>query len=149
MATIQSRFFRGNAQIPFNSPKLAGSVVTVIATIDLSAGLLAADVMELVPFHPNCRITEFDITDVGTLIGTTNITIGVMTGNPGDLTTVRTVGNELIDAQAAGTPRSTTLQQLAALARNGDATRSLGLRVSANVTAGAGKALTIRYSYIA
>lgn len=149
MSTVQSKFYRGNAQIPFNTPHKAGSVVTVIASIDLSAGLLAADVMELVPFHPNCRITEFDITDVGTEIGTTNITIGVMSGAPGDTTSARTVGTELINALAAGAARTTTLAQIAALSRNTGDAKALGLKVSANVTAGAGKALTIRYSYIA
>lgn len=149
MATKQSKFYRGNARIPFNSPHKAGSVVTVIATVDLSAGLLAADVMELVPFHPYCRITAFDISDVGSLIGTTNITIGLMSGTPGDTTSVRTVGSELINAQAAGTAVASTLAQLAALPANDGDAKALGLKVSANVTAGAGKALHIRYSYIA
>ena len=149
MATVQSRFYRGNAQVPFNTPHKAGSVVTAIATIDLSAGLLAADVMELVPHHPYCRITQFEITDVGSLIGTTNITVGLMSGTPGDTTSVRTVGSELINALAAGADRVSTLSQLAALPRNDGTARSLGLKVSANVTAGAGKALHIRYSYIA
>ena len=37
-----------------------------------------------------------------------------MTGTPGDVTSVRTVGNELINAQAAGAPAASTLAQLAA-----------------------------------
>lgn len=149
MATKQSRFFSGNAQTPFNTPHKAGSVVTVIATVDLSAGLLAADVLELAPVIPYGRITSFDVTDVGSLIGTTNITIGMMSGTPGDTTSVRTVGTELINAQAAGAAIASSLSQIAAIPRNDGTAKSLGLRVSANVTAGAGKALTIRYSYTA
>lgn len=149
MPTVQSAFYRGNAQTPFNTPHKAGSVITVIATVDLSAGLLAADVMELIPFHPGARITQFEVTDVGSLIGTTNITIGMMSGTPGDISSVRTVGTELINGLAAGADRATTLAQLAAIPRNGGDARSIGLRVSSNVTAGAGKALHIRYSYTA
>lgn len=149
MATKQSKFYRGNARLPFNSPHKAGSVVTALVSVDLSAGLLAADVLELMPFHPSCRITAFDISDVGSLLGATNITIGVMTGTPGDTTAVRAVGNELINAAPAGTPIASTLAQLAALPANDGDAKSLGLRVSANVAAGAGKALHIRYSYIA
>jgi len=149
MATKQSKFYSGNAQIPFPTPHKAGSVIEVIATLDLSAGLLAADVLELIPFHPYAKITSFDITDVGSLIGTTNITIGMMSGNPGDTTSVRTVGTELINAQAAGTAVASTLAQIAAIPRNDGTAKSIGLKVSANVTAGAGKALTIRYRYTA
>ena len=149
MATKQSRFFSGNAQTPFNTPHKAGSVVTVIATVDLSAGLLAADVLELAPVIPYGRITSFDVTDVGSLLGATNITIGMMSGTPGDTTSVRTVGTELINAQAAGAAIASSLAQIAAIPRNDGTAKSLGLKVSANVVAGAGKALTIRYSYTA
>ena len=149
MATKQSNFFSGNAQTPFNTPHKAGSVVTVIATVDLSAGLLAADVLELAPVIPYGRITSFDVTDVGSLLGATNITIGMMSGTPGDTTSVRTVGTELINAQAAGAAIASSLAQIAAIPRNDGTAKSLGLKVSANVVAGAGKALTIRYSYTA
>ena len=149
MATKQSKFYSGNAQTPFPSPHKAGSVITVIATLDLSAGLLAADVVELIPFHPYAKITAFDLTDVGTLVGTTNISVGMMSGNPGDTTAVRTVGTELINAQAAGAAAESTLAQIAAIPRNDGTAKSIGLKVSANITAGAGKAITIRYSYTA
>lgn len=149
MATKQSSFYRGNARTTFNTPHKAGSVVTVVASIDLSAGLLAADVMEILPVIPYGRITSFDISDVGSLIGATNITIGFMSGTPGDTASVRTVGTELINAQAAGTPAASTLAQIAAIPRNDGTPKSLGLKVSANVAAGAGKALHIRYSYTA
>lgn len=149
MATKQSKFYAGNAQTPFPSPHQAGSVITVIASVDLSAGLLAADVLELFPFHPYAKITNFDISDIGSLIGATNITIGLMSGTPGNTTEVRTVGTELINAQAAGTAVASTLAQIAALHRNDGSAKSLGLKVSANVVAGAGKVLNIRYSYTA
>jgi len=149
MATKQSKFYAGNAQIPFNTPHKAGSVITVVGTLDLSAGLLAADVLELIPFHPYAKIVDFDISDVGSLIGTTNITIGMMSGTPGDTAAVRTVGSELINAQAAGTAVASTLAEIAAIPRNDGSAKSIGLKVSANVTAGAGKALHFRYSYTA
>jgi hypothetical protein len=149
MATKQSRFYAGNAQVPFATSHKAGSVVTVVASIDLSAGLLAADVMEILPVLPNGRIVAFDISDIGSLLGTTNINIGMMTGNPGDTTAVRTVGTELVSAQAAGTIYASTLAQLAAIPRNAGTPVSIGLKVSANVVAGAGKMLHVRYSYVA
>ena len=148
MATKQSAFFSGNAQIPFNTPHKAGSVVTVIAKVDLSAGLLATDVMELAPVIPYGVITGFDIADSGNL-GATNITIGLMSGTPGDTTAVRTVADELIAAAPAGTAIASTLAKVAAIPRNNGDAKSLGLKVSANITAGAGKHLTIRYSYTA
>ena len=46
-------------------------------------------------------------------------------------TEVRTVGTELINAQAAGTAVASTLAQIAALPRNDGSAKSLGLKVSA------------------
>lgn len=148
MATKQSNFYAGNAQVPFNTSHKAGSVVTVMGSIDLSAGLLLTDVMEILPVLPYGRITAFDIADTGNL-GTTNLTIGMMSGNPGDTTAVRTVGTEILASAAAGTAVAATLASLIAIPRNDGTAKSIGLKVSASIAAGAGKKLHFRYSYTA
>lgn len=142
MGVKQSNYFKGNARTPVPHPARKGEVIEYMFTHVFAETVATTDILELVPVFPNGRIVGFDFAAEN--IGAINLTIGLMTGTAGSLADTRTSGAELISAAVSTTPAATTLTALAALAELGDAATSLGLTVSADVTAGATKKLHLR-----
>lgn len=142
MAIKQTKFFKGMARTPVGHPHKAGHTTTHLFTHVFSEAVATTDILELIPLAPGLRVVECTINTEN--IAATNLTVGLMSGNIGSLDAARTSGNELVAAQVSGTEYSSTLLQLAALAKNGDTAKSLGLKVSADVAAAANKKLHVK-----
>jgi hypothetical protein len=142
MPIKQSAYFKGNARTPVPVPHRKGEVIEYLFTHTFTEAVAAADILDLFPVFPYGRIVGFDFAAEN--IGAINLSIGLMSGNPGSLDSARTVGTQLINAAVSTTPLASTLTQLAALAANGETPVSIGLVPSAEITAAANKKLHLR-----
>ena len=151
MALFQSAAAKGQEATP--STYQAGIVTTAIyeyvfrqdyatATDKIELGRLPADV-QLV------RATLIG----SSLGGAANAVLGIMSGEPGapddDRTVLTTAGNQIKGATAInGAEFSVTQAEALAIPRS-DKHRAIGVTLSANVTAGTAKKLTLRIDYVA
>lgn len=145
MSTKQSAYFKGNARTPVPHPHRKGEVIEYLFTHTFTETVLAGDVLELFPVFPYGRIVGFDWDTEN--VGAINVGIGLMTGTPGDATSVRTVGTELASAVAANAvvaSKLTGLLALAAIPAMGETPVSIGLAPAADITAGSTKKLHVR-----
>ncbi len=127
------------------TPDRAGEVCEQIFTHTFNAALDTTDILELAALIPFGRILAVDLADEN--VGVLNWTIGYMSGTVGSTDAARTSGTELFAAQAAGTPVSMTVAALAALAANGYDAKSIGVKTSVNIAAGAIKKIHLRIRY--
>ena len=107
-----------------------------------SAGFVAAaDKLELGEIPANARVLFVDIIPAN-LNG--NITIGVMSGELGDPDSARTVGSEIVSAQAMS---STAIRVVPVIPATINVRRSIGLIASADITGAANKSILLRVYY--
>ena len=130
-------------------PLTSGAVTKQEFYFDASAGLLAADIVDLGVLPANAKIVDSYIyADVS--IGTVNATVGVLSGELGSLASDRSLGTELFNG-AAITNAHTAIVRLTSPAAlklaAGASDRSIGLQVSADVAAGAGKVIRLVVEY--
>lgn len=144
MAIKQSLWAKGNQQS--KRPQTAGAVHTQLFSYDAAAGLLAADILELGELPPGCRVVDAILFTEGTFTGLT-ADVGIMSGTYGDPDASRTSGNQLYDdADLTAVVRLSKRDML--LLAPVEGSRGIGLKVSADVAAGAGKKIHLQLSYI-
>jgi hypothetical protein len=130
-------------------PLTSGAVTKQEFYYDASAGLLAADIVDMGVLPANAKIHDaYLYADAS--IGTVNATVGVMSGDLGSTDAGRTLGTEIFNGTAI-TNAHTALVRLTSPAATklapGSTDRSIGLQVSADVAAGAGKIIRLVVEY--
>lgn len=130
-------------------PVTSGAVTKQEFYYDASAGLLAADIVDLGVLPANARIVDaYLFGDVS--LGTANATVGVMSGEVGSTASDRTVGSEIFNAAAITNAHTAVVRMTAPTAPKlaaGSTDRSIGLQVSADIAAGAGKIIRLVLLY--
>lgn len=128
-------------------PRDANALNTVRLYMPLvSHGLLTTDKLELgfLPMH--CRIRSALLIPAG-FGAAIAVTVGLMSGEPGDPDDARTVGNELFDAEAVN---ASAVEMTALTGFNLTPTstnRAIGLTVGTSIAAGVGKGVTLLMDY--
>lgn len=130
-------------------PLTSGAVTKQEFYYDASAGLLAADIVDMGVLPANAKIHDaYLYADAS--IGTVNATVGIMSGELGSTDSSRTLGSEIFNGSAI-TNAHTALVRLTSPAATklaaGVSDRSIGLQVSADVAAGAGKIIRLVVEY--
>lgn len=131
-------------------PQTAFATHSQLYIMDIpAAGIAANDILELAILPPYARIVDAKLITAGSL-GAATVDVGLMSGLTGELTnedgSARTVGTELF-AAAALTAEVTQLAKSAALLVGPtQKDRSIGVKFSAAVTAGAGKKIGLLLS---
>lgn len=149
MALIQSPWATGML-LPAR-PQTAFSTHSQLFIVDVpAAGFAANDILELAILPPYARIVDATLVTAGGSLGAATADIGLMSGTTGDLTnddgSARTVGTELF-AAAALTGEILRLSKSAALlVEPTQKDRSIGVKFSAAVAAGAGKKIGLQLS---
>ena len=111
----------------------SGEVVHEKFTFTVSADLASTDIVELGVLPAFCTVVDA-ILDSGSLGAGVTITSGIMSGVVGDKDAARTCGSELFSAVANNAiVRPSTSSAFTIAPVNAD--RSLGVKVSGNVTA--------------
>lgn len=142
MPIKQSAYFKGNARTPVPHPDRKGIVMEYLFTHVFTEAVATTDILELFPIFPYGKIVGFDFATEN--VGPINLTLGLMSGTPGELNSARTSGAELINAGAAATPAATSLTAISAIPAIGETPVSLGLKVSNDISAAANNKLHIR-----
>jgi hypothetical protein len=140
MALIQSVWAKD--QLPIYRPQTAGAVHAQKFFVDLDTLSFAAnDILELAMLPPFAELVDFQLVPVGSL-GAATVDVGLMSGQPGELTnddgSARTVGTQLF-AAAELTAILGPQKPDALLIKSIEGERSIGVKFSAAVAAGAGK----------
>lgn len=148
MATRASQF--ATSQLPTVSARAAGNVVVNDYFYDIPAGqIVLNDVIDLGVLPAYHTVTDAvlivsDLDSNGT--PTIALDVGLMTGTPGDTTSVRTVGNELFaadtTARTGGAARMTKAAGFQILATEAD--RSIGVKIQAAAATAAGGRIGLR-----
>lgn len=144
MAIVQSLWAKGNQQS--KRPQTAGAVHAQLFSYDASAGLLAADILEIGELPPGCQIVDAMVFTEGTFTGIT-ANVGLMSGEYGSTDAARTSGTELYSA-ADLTTFARLVQKSTLLIAPSVAARGIGVKVSADVTAAAGKKIHLMLFYV-
>lgn len=136
MATRQNPTFK--RRLP--APTLTGAGIVSVARFDfdLSAGLLAADILEIGVIPAGRKLLRAHLSTTG-IDATASIDIGILTGTAGDLENTRTMNatGEIFEAATKNVATAmATPQALDAIAAS-NADRGIGLRLSADEAAGA------------
>lgn len=139
----QARYVKGGF---VTQPCRAGQVQEAIFSFTFDKDLPTTDILELAALPPFAKLMAVDLDDQN--MGALNWTIGFMSGRVGDPNAARTSGAELFNAQAAGTPASMTVENLAAIAATAETPLSIGVKTSALIAAGATKKIHLRVRYI-
>ena len=130
-------------------PVTSGAVTKQEFYYDASAGLLAADIVDLGVLPANAKILDAYIYADASL-GTANATVGIMSGEVGSLDAGRTLGAEILSAAAIGAAHTAVVRMTSPAAPKlaaGATDRSIGLQVSADIAAGAGKVIRLVLLY--
>lgn len=144
MAIKQSLWAKGNQQS--KRPQTAGAVHAQLYSYDAAAGLLAADILEIGELPPGCKVVDAIVFTEGTFTGIT-ANVGIMSGAYGDPDAARTSGSEIF-AAADLTTFARLAKRDSLLLASVEASRGIGLKVSADVDAGAGKKIHLMLFYI-
>lgn len=127
----------------------SGAVVEQEFYYDASAGLLAADIVDLGVLPANAKILDaYLYADAS--VGTTNANVGIMSGDLGSTDAARTLGTEIFNAAALTTAHTAIVRMTSPTAPKlaaGSVDRSIGLKVSADIAAGAGKIIRLVLTY--
>lgn len=130
-------------------PVTSGAVTKQEFYYDASAGLLAADIVDLGVLPANAKIVDAYIYADASL-GTANATVGVLSGDIGSLASDRTLGTEVFNASAVTNAHTAVVRMTLPTAPKlaaGASDRSIGLQVSADIVAGAGKIIRLVLLY--
>lgn len=154
MAIVRGKYAKWGGSV--NSCYQAGVVTVSKFEVDVSAGLLAADIVDMGALPAGCVITDARLWSDATSIGTTNVSVGFLTGRTGEALnddgTARTVGTEIFNAQAGAALNTTLARMTSPITLRADPSptnRSIGLQVSADIAAGAGKKIYLSVNYTA
>ena len=123
-------------------PQMNGEAHTLLITHVVKEQIGTADILELAAIPADMKLLDAVIDTEGA--GTTNLTVGIMSGKPNDPDPARTSGSELFNAVAAGTETKASIKALAAIARN-PGNRSIGHNTSAAIPVGAKIHLRLTY----
>lgn len=135
MAIIQSVFAKGIRQCV--RPQSAGAQHAQLYTFDFATQAMAVgDILEIGELPPFARFVDAVIIPEGDFTGV-NVDVGLMSGEYGSTDTARTVGNQLFAAQAVQYARLTKGEAL--LIKSIEGSRSIGVKPSAAIAAGAKK----------
>lgn len=138
---IQSEWALGRKQTP--TSREAGGVVAQRFEATIDADLDVGDIVELAVLPAYHTVVDA-ILDTEALGAGVNVDVGVMSGAVGDPDGTRTCGDELFsaeDASAAAVVRASASSAFTIAPADRD--RSIGVKVSAAVTAGKKIALTV------
>lgn len=138
---IQSDWALGRKQVP--TSREAGGVVAQRFEATIDADLDVGDIVELAVLPAYHTVVDA-ILDTEALGAGVNVDVGVMSGAVGDPDGTRTCGDELFsaeDASAAAVVRASASSAFTIATAGAD--RSIGVKVSAAVTAGKKIALTL------
>jgi hypothetical protein len=130
-------------------PVTSGAVTKQEFYYDASAGLLAADIVDLGVLPANAKILDAYIY-ADASIGTVNATVGVMSGDLGSTDSSRTLGTEIFNASAITNAHTAIVRMTNPAApklAGGTTDRSIGLQVSADVAAGSNKIVRVVVLY--
>ncbi len=145
MALIQSNWALELVQT--YRPQTAGATHSQKFYMDIPAGGLAAnDVIELAVLPPYATIVGAKLVPIGAL-GAATVDVGLMSGDVGDASAARTVGNELFD-DAALTAIIEPSKPDAYVIKATEKARSIGVKFSAAVTAGEGKRFMLILDFV-
>lgn len=140
MALFQSGWALGTIQVA--RPQTAHNTHSQLFIVDVpAAGFASGDILELAVIHPYASIIDATLIPVGSL-GAATVDIGIMSGQTGETLnddgSARTSGSELFAATAiTALTRLTKVDALLIPAT--ERARSIGVKFSAAVAAGAGK----------
>jgi hypothetical protein len=139
---IQSEWAIGRQQTP--TSREAGGVVAQRFEATIDANMDVGDIVELAVLPAYHTVVDA-ILDTDALGAGVNVDVGVMSGAVGNKDGTRTCGNELFSAQAASAAAVVRASKSSAFTiAPAGADRSIGVKVSAAVTAGSKKiALTL------
>ena len=142
MAIRQSEIATGQKQVP--QAYTAGALATYVATFTIPTGMTVAtaDILELAVLPADHRIVDAMIIPTGSYGASVTADVGIMSGEVGDTSASRTVGDEVFDAVALTAMARMTLGETPVLATS-DKNRSIGVNFSAAIT-GAGQTLTLQ-----
>lgn len=146
MAFIQTDEAKGYRQVV--QPPAANSLHTVRVHLSLATvGIVAAtDKVELCVLPMHCRLRSATIVPAAIGAGVT-ADVGIMSGTPGDPDSARTVGDQIFDGVTINaTPADSADPDMYALAPVAY-DRAIGMIVSADIAAGAGKSITVIIDY--
>jgi hypothetical protein len=146
MTTFQTQNATGRKATP--TAYQAGIVTSAVFEYTFDADYTAAtDVIELGLLPAGTQVVGATV--IGAGLGATTADIGIMTGEPSDATSERTVGDELFDAISVNNNEANAdLADCLAVAPY-QAHRAIGATIAANVSAGAAKKLTVKIDFIA
>ena len=118
-----------------NRPQSSGAVHATDFVYDASAGLLAADKVDLGILIGNGKIVNAALFTEGNF-GAVNATVGILAGDIGSTDATRALGNEIFAAQSLATADAAAIRgakPAALLLPTTVLDRSIGLQVSADV----------------
>lgn len=125
-------------------PQINGETAVLLITHTVTEDIGTGDILEIAALPADMKLLDAVLDSEN--VGTTNLTVGFMSGNPNDADPARTSGAEIFSAVAAGTEARAPIKTLAGIARN-PGNRSIGLKTSAAITAGATKKIHLRLTY--
>lgn len=146
MAIKKSTYTGGNGRGQLPSPYVANVATETLITHVFREAVNTTDILELAYLPAYCRILDVEIAAEGTGFGETTVDIGFMDGEVGSPAEDRVSGDELFDGvtlTAGGRAGLATLAGLPSV----DIPRSIGVKVSANVTANPNRRLHMRIRY--
>jgi hypothetical protein len=134
---------------PVPTPFTAGAVCTAIFSISFASTAYTAadDLIELAGLPADCRPVAATL--IGAGVGALTADVGFLSEPLGDNTDESTSGDEIFDgASVDDTEVDATAASMVAIAPT-SGNRAIGMTLSGNVAAGAGKAVTLVLTYIA
>lgn len=142
MPTFQSKNVN---TITAATPDQAGEVYTQLVQYAVTAAYATAtDVIELAVLPARCKLVGVELLTSG-VAAVATLDVGFLTGEYGDKVAARTVGSTIIAATAKNAAASASNETLFGLAA-AEVDRGVGVKLSANEAAGAGK-ITLKLSY--
>lgn len=142
MPTFQSKNVN---TITAATPDMAGEVYSQVVQYAITAAYATAtDVIEVAVLPARTKLTSVEVMSSGITAAAT-IDVGFLTGTYGDKQAVRTSGNGIVAAAAKNVTVAAPIEALFAIAA-AEVDRGIGIKLSANEAAGAGK-ITLRMNY--
>jgi len=144
MAYRGSAYFKGNTRLQPPKAQVAGGLAVVFFTHVFDKEIVdTVDVLELFPVPAGARVASITYTSTNLPAG--NMTLGWMSGTPGDPSNARTSGSEFVNAVAHATTDINVALSLLALQGRQTEPRSIGWKTSVSTGAvNTNKTFTIR-----
>lgn len=141
MAIRQSAIATGQKQVP--QAYTAGALACYLATFTIPVGMTVAtnDIIELAVLPAEHRVVDAMLLTTGSFAAA-KATVGIMSGEVGDATSVRTSSSELFNAVTPAELVRLSTDDAIVLATNDD-NRSIGVKFDAAIT-GAGQTVTLQ-----